>query len=1043
MKIKKVEIEAFRAYRAKSDGTFDFTNDGDIPSNFVALYAPNGFGKSSFYDAVEWAVTNHLTRLSDYNKSNNEIAAKATKDPNQAQKILRNNFADIKSVTRVSVSTTLPIVFERELPIPRKNQKDIRIGDNSRKENDFFRRVILSQDEIDRFLRETNPHDRYIKFIESFGSDLEHARKELWVFMTDNEVEVKSLEQKQKKLIDMISQPIDLRSFQHFNTVASELNIMGENIVLPSENFSSQDEYELRASLVSRQHELNVENQLNARKLEFLINAIGKIPEIELYSNKLAEQKTQLSRLLKGVADAEKYQILSDSYKKCEEDHKNLYTYQISLNEVAESIDAFLETEQSLQKLSLRQESLVQKRSKNSTEIIFSEQNLIKLEQELKTVDDRKFFLKNSLDNAGPIYLELSKHRFKINDLGKRISDQESLIQKDKTLYNDLNSKLNEISSLKITSDSLLGENLGGFYFDQKKIKELMRCQADLNLIAVQNRTILATQKALNEQMELHEQLISIGLDYLSTRPSNICPLCTFPHASPDALLNKVRSQNLLSELSQENSSKLSAFAVREKELNATIEVITQQAIEAHIQQLSTLHEKLNELNGSFTKAERDKSILEVECKTLENTILELEKSVWNLSHEDLIARAEVEIKELIVKSSNLRDKHINLKTKIKLLTESIKAQDYELQNIVSEVDMKRNEYAYVKVLAYIKENAIFVSDLRKHCEMKRNELNNQMLEYGATKELLLSKCNDLNKEMIAEGTWIDFTQLKLQKENLEVNLARINSEINTFYKNLSEVVTVRPEHPLEQIKTILTIEIEDCKSRVQNIEMRLNRVNLLLELIASFTPYINRISLQKELVAIKKSLKKRLTVREALNVEMQEIVSSLKVLINNFFYEDLINSIYKKIDPHPDFKQVMFQVDFDSFDKPCLNIVVRDERGLIISPILYFSAAQSNILSLSVFLANALHAKDDNGAPIDVILIDDPIQSMDSINILSTIDLLRSICLQFNKQVIISTHDENFFKLLQRKIPAQIFGSKFLQLEKYGVAVPVEPFHS
>mgnify|MGYP000947213399 CR=1 FL=1 len=92
MKIKKVEIEAFRAYRAKSDGTFDFTNEGDVPSNFVALYAPNGFGKSSFYDAVEWAITNHLTRLSDYNKSNNEIAAKATKDPNQAQKILRNNY---------------------------------------------------------------------------------------------------------------------------------------------------------------------------------------------------------------------------------------------------------------------------------------------------------------------------------------------------------------------------------------------------------------------------------------------------------------------------------------------------------------------------------------------------------------------------------------------------------------------------------------------------------------------------------------------------------------------------------------------------------------------------------------------------------------------------------------------------------------------------------------------------------------------------------------------------------------------------------------
>lgn len=69
MKIKKVEIEGFRAYRFKDDGTFDFTNKDDIPSNFVAIYAPNGFGKSSFYDAVEWAITHNLDRFAgEYNK---------------------------------------------------------------------------------------------------------------------------------------------------------------------------------------------------------------------------------------------------------------------------------------------------------------------------------------------------------------------------------------------------------------------------------------------------------------------------------------------------------------------------------------------------------------------------------------------------------------------------------------------------------------------------------------------------------------------------------------------------------------------------------------------------------------------------------------------------------------------------------------------------------------------------------------------------------------------------------------------------------------
>ena len=209
---------------------------------------------------------------------------------------------------------------------------------------------------------------------------------------------------------------------------------------------------------------------------------------------------------------------------------------------------------------------------------------------------------------------------------------------------------------------------------------------------------------------------------------------------------------------------------------------------------------------------------------------------------------------------------------------------------------------------------------------------------------------------------------------------------------------------------------------------------------MVSFKPYIKRISLQEKFTDLEQQQEQRNRVDVALKAERDKVVDGLKMLINNFFYEDLINSIYRKIDPHPAFKKVEFRADFDS-DKPGLNIVVSDEGGSLISPILYFSAAQTNILSLSVFLASALHAKDDEGNSINVILIDDPIQSMDSINILSTIDLLRSICLQFDKQIIISTHDENFFKLLQRKIPTQIWGSKFLQLEKFGVVVPVEPF--
>lgn len=66
-------------------------------------------------------------------------------------------------------------------------------------------------------------------------------------------------------------------------------------------------------------------------------------------------------------------------------------------------------------------------------------------------------------------------------------------------------------------------------------------------------------------------------------------------------------------------------------------------------------------------------------------------------------------------------------------------------------------------------------------------------------------------------------------------------------------------------------------------------------------------------------------------------------------------------------------------------------------------------------------------------IFIDDPIQSMDSVNILSTIDLLRSIVLNYNTQIILSTRDTTFFNLLKKKMPSKSFNSKFLELESVG----------
>jgi ABC-type lipoprotein export system ATPase subunit len=52
---------------------------------------------------------------------------------------------------------------------------------------------------------------------------------------------------------------------------------------------------------------------------------------------------------------------------------------------------------------------------------------------------------------------------------------------------------------------------------------------------------------------------------------------------------------------------------------------------------------------------------------------------------------------------------------------------------------------------------------------------------------------------------------------------------------------------------------------------------------------------------------------------------------------------------------------------------------------------------------------------PLDALILDDPLQSLDEINLLGMVDLFRRAKAQ--RQLIIATHDHRFAALLRRKL--------------------------
>ena len=128
---------------------------------------------------------------------------------------------------------------------------------------------------------------------------------------------------------------------------------------------------------------------------------------------------------------------------------------------------------------------------------------------------------------------------------------------------------------------------------------------------------------------------------------------------------------------------------------------------------------------------------------------------------------------------------------------------------------------------------------------------------------------------------------------------------------------------------------------------------------------------------------------------------------------EPLLQRIFATVDPHPSFRVVSFLTKtvrgkgqlWTTLDDVAGSVSVQD-------PALVLSSSQLNVLAVAVFLALNLAIPT---LPLQVVALDDPLQSLDTVNLLGLADLLRRV--RATRQVVVSTHDERLANLLERKL--------------------------
>lgn len=172
---------------------------------------------------------------------------------------------------------------------------------------------------------------------------------------------------------------------------------------------------------------------------------------------------------------------------------------------------------------------------------------------------------------------------------------------------------------------------------------------------------------------------------------------------------------------------------------------------------------------------------------------------------------------------------------------------------------------------------------------------------------------------------------------------------------------------------------------------------SLRLALVTADTQLAKEIARSEKLQALTETtLKARVAVTEARLRSIQPLVAD----------------IFRRLDPHPAFKTVDFELDTYYRRGTTSPLVIDHRENISADPLLIFSTSQANIVALSYFIAMSL-SMEDAGLPF--LMLDDPVQSMDDVNVLGFADLCRH--LRVRRQLIVSTHERRLAGLLERKL--------------------------
>lgn len=1034
--IQKVIIRNFRSYQGEK--VFNFAKGND-PARLVVLFAPNGMGKTSFFDGIEWTFTASVDR---FKKLGNQSVDGA---------ILRNTEADAGKEASVTIYLENGEWVKREVSQIKGNTKrDSGKGrisfseENSLKkvigDEKFWKNLMLQHHKIDGFIAAADPHDLYKEWcglwdpsgeerdrFEQSYTDVREKKNE-FNSAAEHYEKVKAEYQKVNQSRKFVGRLME--SVKEFCELSKD-----DKFQIPDFTVMTAEGYMNWSNQVDQQTDFyRSKQEQNKQILNYIDERLRQ--DMEEYNSFVCKRKKNDSELI----------IIEENIIRCQR-KKELLAALVSLRQKKadneKDLDSFRllydQGEAWYQTATTYFEALLE-RQKLKCVIDKRKERLLILEekQEKQKVEWVK---NNTVLEKQEDYVRLCKHLEEMEALEKEKKQLEIEKDESKAQISDMKEK---ISRYIQKQEEVQEKYLYSFeeVIEQYRIRNLQFEEQDKELENIRDLLIEKLQqhfvledKIKNTDQKIHEEenlevrlkrILEHTRNFIVEQQLTECPICHFPFEDTSQLLQSTYRTDSQEGKRLERQRK--ELEQQQKDIRVKVEKCTERYNLRLTELIADFKDKARKANKQLDRYKNHAEKINLKLKSNEEAFIKIrdedqEHGVFVVYtkkgieswHENWLGKQKAEQSVLNNLMKETKEKIEQERKAILDWEEGLKEEEMKIQNI------ETGDASGFILIQKEKDNILkYTFEEIREIFRKRMDEDKRFSDEIAGYVSVLEQYPDIEDSM---ETLLEKRAMK-KEEN-----GRILTEIKPVADRLQKVLIL---NEVNEMANNWRCEVSETKGQLQNETKKIAKIIEILnemkydrEVENYFLNWKSLKQQEKESEAEKKKRKKDL---EAAEQSYQKAKKEMENNLKNFFENFQINDIYEKLEPHETLKTLISEFSFNDNDKAELvfKVVGNDDKKY--SPEWYFSTAQLNVVAFSIFLGRALQTQD---APINSIFIDDPVGHFDEMNVVCFVDLLRNIIENTGRQLIISTHEERVFNLIRRKLPESEYPACYIDFRK------------